>query len=438
MDEGTSSIPGDSMIFERNCLSLAIELIRIPSLTPISAELRPVAALSLDCLQRFLKASGAECHQLTFEGDHEKWGYPVANLLAEWGGDEALGHLCFIGHSDVVPPGDVKLWSFDPFCGCVEDGFLLGRGSTDMKGAVAAFCMAAAHFAQNAGPARPRVTVLVTTDEEWAAINGTRKVLNWMRINGRTPTAFLVGEPSSPRELGSHIKIGRRGSLCGTIRAIGIQGHTAYPDLFENPNRALALALTVLNSHLWDDGLDGMPATTFEAVALASGDFGASAIIPESAQALWNVRFTPQQTPASLLAKLRNLLDDLPNWARYHRDSTKLPYIAIDGHTDIASMPYRSSPSRFAEVVCNAVAVNIGRKPILDAGGGTTDGRFIPLVFPQAEIVELGLPESCRGRNEIQTFGGMHQSDECCSVADLCLLTRCYASILSAFGQPVS
>lgn len=421
---------------ERDCLSLASELIRIPSLTPITAELRSPAALSLDCLQRFLEASGAKCYRLTFEGGHERWGYPVDNLLAEWDGDDTLGHLCFIGHADVVSPGDLNLWSFDPFCGCIKDGFLLGRGATDMKGAVAAFCAAAATFAQARARHRPIITLVVTTDEEWAAINGTRKVLDWMRASGRTPTAFLVGEPSSPRELGSHIKVGRRGSLSGTIQANGLQGHTAYADLFKNPNRTLALALTILNSHVWDDGLDIMPATAFEAVALASGDFEASAIIPAYAKALWNIRFTPEQTPDRLLAKLRYLLDDLPNWARHHPDAANLAYMTINGHTDTVCMPYRSSPSSFTELVSNSVTVNIGRTPILDAGGGTTDGRFIHPVFPQAEIVELGPPEGYRDNNE--TRGGMHQTDERCSIANLCLLTRCYASILCAFGQPVS
>ena len=430
------------MIYERgldeDCLSLASELIKIPSLTPIAAELVSGAALSLDCLQRFLESRGANCHRLTFEGGHEKWGYPVGNLFAEWVGDNALGHLCFIGHTDVVPPGDLNLWSFDPFCGRIQDGFLWGRGATDMKGAVAAFCVAAAAFAQGTERPRPKVGLVVTTDEEWAAINGTQKVLDWMRVSGRTPTAFLVGEPSSPTRLGTHIKIGRRGSLSGTIQAKGIQGHTAYPDLFENPNRALALALMVLNSHIWDDDLGVMPATAFEVVALASGDFQSTAIIPGQAQALWNIRFTPQHTPTSLLAMLTNLLDDLPYWARHHADRASLARLTINGHVDTVSMPYHSAPSSFARLVSESVAANIGRVPILDAAGGTTDGRFIHPVFPQAEIVELGPPECGARENCLPTHGGMHQADERCSIADLCLLTRCYASILSAFGRLAS
>jgi succinyl-diaminopimelate desuccinylase len=423
---------------ERECLSLASELIKIPSLTPITTELGSVAALSLDCLQTFLEARGAKCHRLTFEGGHEKWGYPVDNLFAEWPGDDALGHLCFIGHTDVVPPGDLKLWSFDPFCGCIQEGFLCGRGATDMKGAVAAFCAAAGGYALDTGRPRPKVSLIITTDEEWAAINGTRKVLEWMRMSRRTPTAFLVGEPSSPTELGSHIKVGRRGSLSGTIQVKGVQGHTAYPDLFENPNRTLALVLTVLNSHSWDDASQIMPATAFEVVALRAGSFDSTGIVPGEAQALWNIRYTSQQTPVGLLAKLGNLLDDLPKWARDHPDSAKLAHIVIDGHTDIASVPYHSVPSSFARLVTNSVAVNVGRTPEADASGGTTDGRFIHAVFPEAEVVELGPPESCGGKDGLQMRGGMHQPDERCSIVELGLMTRCYASILSTFGRPAS
>jgi succinyl-diaminopimelate desuccinylase len=423
---------------ERDCLSLASELVKIPSLTPITAALASMAALSLDCLQSFLEARGANCQRLTFEGGHAKWDYPVDNLFAEWPGDDTLGHLCFIGHTDVVSPGDLSLWSFEPFCGCIEDGFLCGRGATDMKGAVAAFCAAAAAFALDAGQPRPKVCLIVTTDEEWAAINGTRKVLDWMRMSGRTPTAFLVGEPSSPTELGSHIKVGRRGSLSGTMQVKGVQGHTAYPNLFENPNRTLALALAVLNSHIWDDASEIIPATAFEVVAVASGSLDSTAIIPGEAQALWNIRYTPQQTPAGLLEKLRNLLDDLPEWARQHPDSARLAHMVIHGHTDTVSMPYHSAPSGFARLVANCVAENIGRVPVPDAGGGTTDGRFVHAVFPQAEIVELGPPESCSGKRGLQMRGGMHQPDERCSIVDLGLMTRCYVSILSTFGRPVT
>jgi succinyl-diaminopimelate desuccinylase len=423
---------------EWECLSLACDLVKVPSLTPLSPQMFPAAKQSLDCLQAFLESAGAACHRLTFQGGHEIWSYPVDNLYAEWDGDETLGHLCFIGHTDVVPPGDLALWQNDPFSGVIRDGFLWGRGATDMKGAIAAFSAAAASFVHS-GPCRfPKVSLVITTDEEWAAVNGTCKILEWMRSNGRPPTAFLIGEPSSPSHLGSHIKIGRRGSLCGVLHAKGIQGHAAYPELFQNPNRALTLALTIISAQRWADSVHGMPPTAFEAIAIASGNFNATAIIPGEAQALWNIRFTPQQTTDGLLAKLSALLEDPPGWARNHPNNADLARIAITGNTRSASMPYYSPPSGFAALVSRSVFATIGQTPVLDAGGGTTDGRFIHPVFPGAEIVELGLPENGGARDPRQASGGMHQADERCSVADLGLLARCYSTILNGFSEPVS
>jgi succinyl-diaminopimelate desuccinylase len=423
---------------EEECLLLACDLVKIPSLTPVSPQLLQAARQSLDCLHAFLEGAGAICHRLTFQGGHDIWSYPVDNLYAEWRGDETLGHLCFIGHTDVVPTGDLALWKNDPFSGVMRDGFLWGRGATDMKGAVAAFSAAAASFARS-GPRRfPKVSLVITTDEEWAAVNGTCKILEWMRSNGQPPSAFLIGEPSSPNHLGSHIKIGRRGSLCGVLHAKGIQGHAAYPELFENPNGALTLALAILSAQRWTDSVHGMLPTAFEAVALASGDFNATAIIPGEARALWNIRFTPQQTTDSLLTKLRALLEDPPDWARNHPNSADLARITVIGNTGTVSMPYYSPPSGFAALVSQSVFATVGQAPVLDAGGGTTDGRFIHPVFPSAEIVELGLPEKGGAGDPRQASGGMHQADERCSVADLGRLTQCYSAILNAFSESVS
>jgi succinyl-diaminopimelate desuccinylase len=418
---------------ERECFSLACDLVKIPSLTPVSPQLRQAAKQSLDCLQAFLEDAGAVCHRLTFQGGHEIWNYPVDNLYAEWSGDKTSGHLCFIGHTDIVPPGDLALWKSDPFSGVIRDGFLWGRGATDMKGAIAAFGAAAGSFARS-GPRRlPKVSLVITTDEEWAAVNGTRRMLEWMRSNGQPPSAFLIGEPSSPNHLGSHIKIGRRGSLCGVLHARGIQGQ-----LFENPNRALALALTILSAQRWNDAVGGMLPTAFEAVALASGDFNVTAIIPGEAQALWNIRFTTQQTVDKLLATLVTSLEDPPDWARNHPNRADLARITITGNTASASMPYYSPPSGFAKLVSQSVFAATGQTPVLDAGGGTTDGRFIHPIFPGAEIVELGLPENGGAGDLRQASGGMHQADERCSVADLGRLVRCYSTILDAFSESVS
>lgn len=409
---------------------LAQQLVQIPSLTPLTPDLQPAARQSLDLIQAFAQESGAQCHRLIFEGGHAKWGYPVDNLYVEWPGDGGR-HLCFLGHTDVVPPGDASAWGSEPFSGDIRDGYLWGRGATDMKGAVAAFCVAAARFACGQRDKRSTISMLITTDEEWAAVNGTRRVLEWLAANGRTPDAFLVGEPSSPSEFGTHIKIGRRGSLCGTLRAEGVQGHAAYPGLFVNPNRALSAALTALHAHQWDDALPGMPETRLETVALRSGDFGQTAIIPSAAEALWNIRFTPNQSVDDLVAKLRNLLVSNPDWISSPSEPAEPHPVAITANTDTVSMPYYSPQAGFASLVSSAVAAEMGRTPICDAVGGTTDGRFVQPVFSQAEIVELGLPENGGAGDALR--GGMHQLDECCRVADLERLSATYFRVIQGF-----
>lgn len=421
-------------------VEIARDLIRIPSLTPVSEDLRPAARQSLEFLKAYLEASGSRCEWLTFDGGHERWHYPVDNLYAEWGAVDGPG-LCFIGHVDVVPPGSAERWSRDPFSGAVEGGFLYGRGATDMKGAVAAFATAAAAAKAQAGGRAPAIGMIVTADEEWAAINGTRRVLEWMRDRGKRPSAFLVGEPSSEEVFGASIKIGRRGSLCGTLSADGVQGHAAYPGLFENPNRGLGLALAILHAHRWYDASPGLPATNFETVATQSGDFGATAIIPGEARSLWNIRFTHHETVLTLATKLQQLLDNPPRWAKDHPDARLLRKLRLTVNSDTAAMPYFSPPGAFAALAKSIVAEHTGLSPVFDARGGTTDARFVQDWFPDAEIIELGLPE-CGGLRrdrhavEFGRVGGMHQAEECCSINDLKSLMVCYRDLITAYrGQ---
>jgi succinyl-diaminopimelate desuccinylase len=421
---------------------IARHLIRIPSLTPITPDLRPAAAETLTFLRGFLEAAGARCESLSFAGGHARWFYPVDNLYAEWGDSDRGPGICFLGHTDVVPPGDLVGWHRDPYSGDVEDGFLFGRGATDMKGSVAAFAVAAAEFARGRAQAgRPaRLAVIITTDEEWAAVNGTRRVLEWMRVTGRRPGAFVVGEPSSEEHFGAGLKIGRRGSLCGELHASGVQGHAAYPELFVNSNRALSLAIAILHAYRWRDGEGGMPATNFETIATASGDFGATAIVPGEAMALWNIRFTHHESPSTLASKLQNLLDNPPRWAMEHPDAHLLANVRLTANSDSAAMSYYSPPGSLAALAQSVVLRHTGRTPVLDSKGGTTDARFIHAFFPEAEIIELGLPE-CGGltRNrhpaELGKAGGMHQVDERCAVGDLQSLMCCYRDLLEAFAE---
>lgn len=427
----------DHLPIDQDVIDLARRLIRIPSLTPVTADLRPAANESLNCLQGFLETAGARCERVCFSGGHERWGYPVDNLYAEWVNDDAAPGICFLGHTDVVPPGESANWQRDPFSAEIDGDLLHGRGTTDMKGAVAAFAVAAARFAEE--NTRMNVSLVITTDEEWAAVNGTRRVLEWAKAQGKEPSAFVVGEPSSEEILGTAIKIGRRGSLGGRLIARGTQGHAAYQGLYENPNRMLVPALNLLHGLTWNDGEPGMPATNFETIALSSGDFGASAIIPGEAQALWNIRFTHRQTPSGLTAKLHEALANPDNFARDHHYANILRQITLIANIDTAALPYYSKPRGLAEAAKHAVEECTGKEPIFDARGGTTDGRFVHKYFPQAEIIELGLPEMgglthLKHPDRVGRYGGMHQADESCSISDLQALMRCYLILLRNYS----
>jgi succinyl-diaminopimelate desuccinylase len=422
-------------------VKLAQALVKVPSVTPLDAKDLPAARQSIDIAADAAQKTGATITRLAFEGGHPKWDYKVENLVLEWTFGQPDKHICYIGHLDVVPPGDGQKWSEDPFSGDIHDGYLHGRGVTDMKGSVAAFMTAIEEKLEElkAG-ANVKITMILTTDEEWAAVNGTQKVLQWMKERGQEPDAFIVGEPSSQDDLGSHIKIGRRGSLVGTFNVKGVQGHAAYQELFENPNRALALAIAILNSQEWKDGNANFPNTNFEAVALKSGDFNASAIIPGEAQALWNIRFTPQQNPVSLEKWINDKLANPPEWAQKHPDASLLKDITVKANKDTASIPYYSEPGTLADSAKDAVKTVLGMDAKLDGSGGTTDGRFAAKMFPKAEIIELGLPErggiACGHKSDdYLAKGGMHQIDERASLEDLINLRKIFEETVTNYDR---
>lgn len=429
-------------------VKLARELVKIPSITAVNPADKPASARSIDAIAEYAAKSGARVERSEYSGGHHKWDYPVENVYLEWtfGADKAGNsndngqppkHICYIGHLDVVPVGDEARWTTKPFDGEIKDGYLYGRGVTDMKGSVAAFITAVEESMKELSSQGPvRVSMILTTDEEWAAVNGTRKVLEWLKKEGQAPDAFIVGEPSSQDDLGSHIKIGRRGSLVGTFNVAGVQGHAAYQELFENPNRALALAVSILSSKEWKDGNENFPNTNFETVALKSGDFGASAVIPGKAEALWNIRFTPSQTPDSLEAWIKDALANPPEWAKAHPDADKLKNITVVANKDTASQPYYSEPAGLAKSAQDAVQTVLGTPAKLDGSGGTTDGRFVSNYFPKAEIIELGLPErggiACKHHkpDDYLAKGGMHQVDERAAIADLVNLRHIFKQTL--------
>lgn len=424
-------------------IQLARDLIRFPSLTPITREISESSSDLLNYIEGHLARHGAKCQRLTFVGGHDKWGYPVDNLYAEWQFGKGSKHLCFMGHIDVVPPGDLMSWSKDPFGGILEDGWIYGRGATDMKGAVAAFCAAITQNIELLQDRSLRISLLITSDEEWAAINGTRKVLDWMKQTGKTIDAIIIGEPSSTDKLGSHIKIGRRGSLCGTLAVTGVQGHTAYPDLFDNPNGALSLANTILNAHRWEHDSSCFPPTNFETISLQSGNLNETSIIPSKATSSWNIRFTPRYQVDQINQILLNILTEPPAWARSHPDCNKLANVIIHSNTDTVAEPYYSKPSFLTQIAIRAVSRVTNEQPQLDAAGGTTDGRFVHEFFPAAQIIELGLPErgGLHDSSNSQNYGksgGMHQIDERCRVKDIEDLLLIYQKIIFQFASSVT
>ena len=424
-------------------VQLAQALVRIPSFTPVHSIHRTAGRNTLQLLNQHARASGATTKWLKFSGDHEKWDYPVDNLYVEWtfGNPDCspAANLCFIGHTDVVPLGDESAWTHPPFGGEIVNHYLYGRGATDMKGAVAAFFSAVATAAARGKLANMRLGAIITTDEEWAAVNGTRKVLHWLKKSGKSYDAFLVGEPSSTDVVGSHIKLGRRGSINGKLVVKGTQGHAAYPDSFINPNHTLALALSILDNHPFNDRTPHMPASNFETIWLNSGDPDATAVIPGSAEAGWNVRFTPRYTPQQVVEALQTALAHPPGWAQRHPATPFLPSVTVQANLHSVSLPYRSTPGNLTAKLREAIRVINAQAPEINCDGGTTDGRFVHEHFPNAEVVEFG-PAECGGLTydgkmpaDYRQRGGMHQVDERIALADLEGLHDIYRRLLENY-----
>ena len=372
-------------------LALARALIRCESVTPEDGG-------ALDVLQRALQTLGFTCHRLPFE---EPGTAPVDNLYARRG--ESRPHFCFAGHTDVVPTGDRAVWTRDPFAAVVEDGVLYGRGASDMKGAIAAFVAAAARFGA-AGAGAGSLSLLITGDEEGPAINGTRKVLDWLAARGETLDACLVGEPTNPEELGEMVKIGRRGSLNGTLRVAGRQGHVAYPALADNPLPRLVALLNALLALTLDEGTDHFQPSRLELTSIDVGN-EATNVIPGAAVVRFNVRFNDRHTGASLKRTIRA-----------HLDATGEPY---DLAIEVSGEAFVTPPGRLSTIIAESVAAVTGMTPTLSTTGGTSDARFIKDHCP---VAEFGLLSRT-----------MHRTDECVPVDALERLADIYLGILERY-----
>jgi succinyl-diaminopimelate desuccinylase len=376
---------------EIDALALSRDLIRCPSVTPLDAG-------ALDVLRAALEAVGFVCHDLTFSDDDTP---DVRNLYARLG--TASPNFCFAGHTDVVPVGDEAAWTVDPFGAEIIEGVLFGRGSSDMKCAVAAFASAASRMAAS-GEFTGSISLLITGDEEGPAINGTKKVLDWMVEQGETIDVCLVGEPTNPAKLGEMIKIGRRGSLSGWLTVNGAQGHTAYPHLADNPIPRLIQMVRHLTENELDQGNDHFQAST---IAMTTIDVGnpATNIIPAQAKATFNIRFNDTHTCASL-----------EEWLRAGFDAVSENY---DLKLHCSGESFLTPPGQLSDLITEAVQNHMGLTPELSTTGGTSDARFIKNFCPVAEFGLVG-----------QT---MHKVDERVRVEDIETLTNIYASVLENY-----
>ena len=370
-------------------VALTAELVRCPSVTPVEGG-------ALQVLERLLSGAGFHCTRVDRGG--------VPNLFARWGARGANRSFGFNGHTDVVPVGDLAAWTHDPFGAEVEDGFMYGRGATDMKSGVAAFTAAAIDFVRDTPP-DGAVILTITGDEEADAEDGTVALLDWMAANGERMTHCLVGEPTSPNEMGEMMKIGRRGSMTCWFTATGVQGHSAYPHRAKNPMSALVKLLARLEETPLDEGTAHFDASTLAITTIDCGN-PATNVIPAKGHATVNIRFNDLHSGASLS-------DWLSNHAAVVQAETG---VQIACRFQISGESFLTPPGELSDMVAAAVQAETGRKPELSTSGGTSDARFVKHHCP---VVEFGLV----GKT-------MHQVDERVEVAQIGQLKAIYTRIL--------
>ena len=329
----------------------------------------------------------------------------VSNLWARRGGSGPV--LCFAGHTDVVPSGPLEQWRSDPFRPEVRDGHLFGRGAADMKGSIAAFVTATERFLAAHPDHAGAIALLLTSDEEGRAVDGTVRVVETLAARGEALDYCIVGEPTSAARLADTIKNGRRGSLSGRLLVKGVQGHIAYPHLVKNPVHKVAPALAELAATVWDAGNEYFPPTSWQVSNFHAGT-GADNVVPGSADILFNFRFSTASTPDALQARVHDILDR--HGVEYALEWT------------LSGQPYLTPRGRLVEAVSQAIRDSVGLDTELSTSGGTSDGRFIAAICP--EVIERGPLNAT-----------IHKIDECVAVADLDALSRIYERALGLLLQ---
>ena len=385
------------------------ELIRCPSVTPEEGG-------ALAYLEQELTRMGFRVERVIFSDENTP---DVENLYARIG--DAAPHVMFAGHTDVVPTGNEGDWSSGPFAGDVKDGVMFGRGAVDMKGGIACFVSAVETYLANA-ELRGSISFLITGDEEGPSINGTDKLLQWAKDKGETWDACIVGEPSNPNVIGDVIKNGRRGSLSGRVTVQGVQGHSAYPHLADNPVRGLTDLLNALLATPFDEGTEYFQPTNLEVTSVDVGN-PATNVIPAQATASFNIRFNDTWTGDTVKAEIMRRFEEGASSAVIRQGKEGPAQFDVEWVGRVSHV-FLTSDEKLVGTLASSVEAVTGKTPELSTGGGTSDARFIKDYCP---VVEFGLVG--------QT---MHKIDECTPLADLDVLTSVYIKFLEDYFGSVT
>ena len=379
-----------------NEITLAKELIRFPTVTPIDAGIMKFLAKKLTTI-------GFKCKILEFKDKNSK---PVKNLYARLG--KSQPNFMFAGHLDVVPPGDLKDWTVKPFSPAIKKNCLIGRGANDMKSAIASWVVAVNNFVSNNKKIKGSISLLITGDEEGIAINGTKKVVDYLKKKKEKIDFCLVGEPTNPNKLGEMIKIGRRGSVTGELTVIGSQGHVAYPDRANNPSNTIVKILKELKEIKFDEGTKDFQPTNLE-VTKINIDNTADNVIPGVAKATFNIRFNNKHSSTSLKNKLNKVFKRI---IKKDKSNFKIEY-------RVSGEAFLTKSNKTTYMIQSIIKKITKIKPKLSTTGGTSDARFIRRIAP---CLEFGLV----GKT-------MHKVDEAVSISDLKKLTKIYYNILENY-----
>ena len=379
-----------------NELKLAKELIRFPSITPVDAGV-------IKFLEKKLKKLGFKTKILDFKEKNFK---PVKNLYARYGTKEP--NFCYAGHLDVVPPGNLKDWTINPFKPSIKNGHLIGRGANDMKSSIAAFVSALSVFLNKNKKFNGSISLLITGDEEGDAVNGTKKVVEYLTKRKEKINFCLVGEPTNPNKLGEMIKIGRRGSITGKLKIFGIQGHVAYPHRANNPSTIIIKILKEIKDIKFDKGTRDFQPTNLEVTKINVNNT-ADNIIPRIAEATFNIRFNNKHSSNSIKKRLNKTFNKI---CKKNKSKYKIEY-------RVSGEAFLTKPNKTTLMIRDIVRKITKIKPKLSTTGGTSDLRFIRKISPGLEFGLVGKT--------------MHKVDEAVSLRDLKNLTKIYQIILQNY-----